>query len=405
MIKFVGERDMFNQHKYRFIMAILVLVLAALACNMPRRDTTPSPSGADAIYTAAAETVEAQLTSVSQPPVTPPGTTAMAPTATSIAQFTPSATSQVPTSAPPATAGPTATPVPCNLVKFVQDVTYPDDTEVDPGEVFVKTWRLQNAGSCAWSTAYDLAFVGGDAMGAPASVPLGGSVAPGETIDLSLTLTAPDTGGTYRGDYKLRDASNVLFGLGDGTKPFWVQVKVPFETGIVYDFISKAENADWTTGVGNDPGDPIEFDGDDNDANGVAKVKDQIELETGSTSGKVLLSVPKHESNGFVQGVFPEYKVQSGDRFKGTLGFMIPEGTDSCGSGKVKFQLAYLDDDDLKLVAEWTKECNGLSISVSRALEARRSNLCSWSGRVVFSPTNGRFGTLFALSIKLYTDI
>jgi hypothetical protein len=38
---------------------------------------------------------------------------------------------------------------------------------------------------------------------------------------------------------------------------------------------------------------------------------------------------------------------------------MIPEGTDSCGSGKVKFQLAYLDDDDLKLVAEWTKECNG----------------------------------------------
>jgi hypothetical protein len=98
-------------------------------------------------------------------------------------------------------------------------------------------------------------------------VPLGGSVAPGETIDLSLTLTAPDTGGTYRGDYKLRDASNVLFGLGDGTKPFWVQVKVPFETGIVYDFISKAENADWTTGVGNDPGDPIEFDGDDNDAN------------------------------------------------------------------------------------------------------------------------------------------
>jgi hypothetical protein len=207
-------------------------------------------------------------------------------------------------------------------------------------------------------------------MGAPASVPLGGNVAPGETIDVSVTLTAPDTGGTYRGDYKLSDASNALFGLGDGTKPFWVQVKVPFETGIVYDFISKAKDAEWKSGVGNDPGDTITFDGDDNDPNGVAKVKDQVKLETGRTSGKILLTVPKHESNGYIQGLFPAYTVQQGDRFKGTLGFMIPEGFNTCGSGKVTFQLAYWDGDALKLVEEWQKGCNGSLLPVDISLSS-----------------------------------
>lgn len=359
---------MLKTDKYRFLLAPLLLVLAALACNMPRADSTPTPSGAGAIYTAAAQTVEAQLTSVSQPPATSQGPTAMTPSATSVVQVTPSPTSPAATSAPPATAAPTATTPPCNLVKFVKDVTYPDNTTVDPGEVFVKTWRLQNAGSCAWSTAYSLAFVSGDAMGAPASVPLGGNVAPGETIDVSVTLTAPNTGGTYRGDYKLRDASNALFGLGDGTKPFWVQIKVPFETGIVFDFISKAKDAEWVTGVGNESGASIDFNGADDDANGVAKIKDKVKLEDGRTSGKILLTVPKNESNGYINGTFPAYSVQQGDRFKGTLGFMIPEGSDACGNGKVKFQLAYLDDDDLKLVKEWEKACNGSLLPVEVSL-------------------------------------
>jgi hypothetical protein len=207
-------------------------------------------------------------------------------------------------------------------------------------------------------------------MGAPASVPLGSSVAPGSTIDVSVTLTAPDTGGTYRGDYKLRDAANVLFGLGDGTKPFWAQVKVPFQAGIVLDFISTAKDAEWRTGVGDDPGDEIDFGGDDNDPNGVAKIKDQVELENGRTSGKILLTVPKHESNGYVQGLFPAYTVQQGDRFKGTLGFMIPEGSDSCGSGKVKFQLTYWDGDALKLIEEWEKSCNGSLLPVDVSLSS-----------------------------------
>ena len=205
-------------------------------------------------------------------------------------------------------------------------------------------------------------------MGAPASTPLSGNVAPGETIDVSVTLTASNTGGTYRGDYKLRDASDVLFGLGDGTKPFWVQVKVPFETGIVYDFITRAKDAEWVTGVGSDPGASIEFGGDDNDPNGVAKIKDQVKLETGRTSGKILLTVPKHESNGYIQGAFPAYTVQQGDRFKGTLGFMIPEGTDACGSGKVNFQLAYLDDGALKLIETWEKACDGSLLPVDISL-------------------------------------
>lgn len=348
------------------LLIFITLILVVLsACNMPRR-STPTQSGSGLIYTAAAETVNAQLTLANQPPgtqfvaatFTPPGTFPSA---------TPPPTQPLQTTASPV---PTTTSVPCDRAKFIDDVNFPDDTKINAGESFVKTWRLGNDGSCTWSTAYAVVFSGGDQMGAPVAVPLTGNVSPGGTIDISVTLKAPDDGGTFRGEFKLRNASNVIFGLGTQNKPFWVQIRVPVATGLLFDFLTQADAAAWTSGLGNDAGSALTFMGASDDANGAAKIVDQVKLETGATSGKILLMFPKHGDNGYVTGLFPVYKVQSGDHLKARLGFMIPSG-DSCGSGKVKFQIYSKEGDgELKLLKEWSKSCNNSLLPIDLDLSA-----------------------------------
>ncbi len=64
-------------------------------------------------------------------------------------------------------------------------------------------------------------------MNAPASVPIPGVVAPGQTVDISVDLIALLQAGTYQGNWKLRNASQVWFGIGPvGSDAFWVRIKV-----------------------------------------------------------------------------------------------------------------------------------------------------------------------------------
>ncbi len=352
-----------NSSHNRSIVLLLLLMLLISACNMPARGT-PTASGAGLVYTAAAQTVQAQLTQISQPA----GTAVGFPTSPPVSPPPPMLT---PTLIPPSpTSLPTATPLPCDQAAYVKDVTYPDNSEVAAGETFVKTWRLQNAGTCTWTTAYAVVFAGGDRMGAPAAQPLPGSVAPGETVDISLSLTAPEDGGTYRGEFKLRNASNVIFGVGPQNGSFWVQIKVPVATGLLYDFLIRADEATWSSGVGSDFNTSLTFNGADDDANGVAKIKDQVKLENKAISGKVLLMFPKHENNGSILGLFPAYKVQKGDHVKARLGFMLASG-DTCGAGKVRFQVVYKEgSSNLKLLGEWIKPCNGSLLPVDLDLSA-----------------------------------
>ena len=364
------------QRSHRKSILLLGLALLVLmACNLPGI-ATPTEEGASAIYTAAAQTVIAQVTQVNQPPATPstlvptfaPPTFAP-PTSVQPTLAPPTNTAPPPTAVPTNTPAPTSAPAACDAVKFVKDVTVPDNTEFAPGAKFTKTWRLRNTGTCTWTTNYALVFVGGDAMGAPAAVPLPNNVTPGNTADLSVNLIAPDKAGTYRGDWKLRNANGLVFGLGDnGAKPFWVQIKVVVQSGITYDFLVKARDAEWISSVGSSAGTPLKFGGPVDDPNGVATIVDSVVLETGATSGKVLLTYPRREDNGAISGLFPAYAVQSGDFLRGKLGFMIPSG--SCGSGKVKFQIVYKEGGAPKLLQEWIKSCTGNFIDVNIDLKS-----------------------------------
>lgn len=107
------------------------------------------------------------------------------------------------------------------------DVTIPDDTRMEPGKTFTKTWRLVNTGTCSWSTDYTISVFSGEPMGAPPGVSLPNNVAPGQSVDVSVDLVAPQAAATYQGNWKLRNANGEWFGIGpNGNSPFWVKIIV-----------------------------------------------------------------------------------------------------------------------------------------------------------------------------------
>ena len=114
-----------------------------------------------------------------------------------------------------------------NSFEFVQDLTVPDDTVFPPSADFEAAWRLRNNGTCPWTEDYAVAFVGGDVMGITSTVKLENSVAPGQTEDVSITLTAPETPGIYRSNWQLSDANGTVFGINGAIEDaFWVQIVV-----------------------------------------------------------------------------------------------------------------------------------------------------------------------------------
>jgi hypothetical protein len=194
--------------------ALVFLAMIGLsACNFPGAEATP-----DLTATSAAQTLSAQMTSIAQPEATTPAP--------------PTPVVETPTTAPTSTTAPsptvTATTAPCDRAEFVTDVNYPDGSDLGPGATFIKTWRLRNAGTCTWTSSYSVVFDHGDSMGAAASTQLTtGTVAPGQTVDVSISLTAPSTAGTYRGYFRLRNSSGVIFGIGPQAQTaFWVEIEV-----------------------------------------------------------------------------------------------------------------------------------------------------------------------------------
>jgi hypothetical protein len=95
--------------------------------------------------------------------------------------------------------------------QFVRDVTIPDDTRMSAGTSFTKTWRIRNNGNATWQASYRLVHVGGMAMTHTTSHPVP-AVQPGQEANISVTLTAPATPGTYISDWRFQDESGKFFG-------------------------------------------------------------------------------------------------------------------------------------------------------------------------------------------------
>jgi hypothetical protein len=298
----------------KLILPGLLLPLAMLACNISAAETPNAAATLEAVYTAQAATLQVLRTQVAATP-----TPSLLPTL-AFPTLPPLNTPTVETpGAPRPTLAASFTPVPvnyCDWAAFVKDVTVPDGATFSPGSTFTKTWRLENIGTCTWSKSYALVFSSGDAMKGAAAVNLPSNVDPGERVDISVNLTAPSSEGKYRGNWMLRNAAGVLFGL-DGTSkgPFFVEIKVTGSMTAMYDFAANYCDADWRSGAG-DLGCP----GNINGKKGYAIDVDNPVLEDGSTfHGLGLLTVPQRVTDGYLQGYYPPFAVKDGDRFRSII--------------------------------------------------------------------------------------
>ena len=208
-----------SQKTFRLTTAVVILALFLAACG--GKGSPTSTTDPNLIYTAAAQTADARLTELVAltPSVTPqPATNTPDPAQTSAAQTViamltqTAAATLTPRLTPSATQPVVSTGA--DVAAYVADITIPDNTDVAPGSTFVKTWRIQNAGTSTWTTDYDLVFVSGEPMGTTTEVPVPTSVAPGQQVDISVTLTAPTTLGTYSGYWKMRNAAGTIFDYG-----------------------------------------------------------------------------------------------------------------------------------------------------------------------------------------------
>ncbi len=212
------------------VMAVFLLLILG-ACNLPSI-AQPPPDDVDHVGTQAALTVAAELTLRAGGATSAPGD----PTSTDAPTTAPDEPTYTYTQPPPTstfTLTPTLIPsvtntsIPCDQAAFIGE-TIDDNTEFDPSESFLKTWQLKNTGSCTWTSSYHLVFFSGDSMSGASAVQLtSGTVAPGQTVNAAINLTAPASAGTYKGSYKLRNSGGVVFGItnsNDGT--FWVQIVV-----------------------------------------------------------------------------------------------------------------------------------------------------------------------------------
>jgi hypothetical protein len=285
---------------------------------------------------------------------TPPTTdtpTPVPPTNTPLPTATPLPTS-TPTSTPTPVFTPTPTPLPCNAAAFITDVTIPDGSLFAPNADFVKTWRLQNVGTCTWTTGYDLVYVDGYRMDGPVSVALPENVSPGENIDLSVRLSAPQSAGDYQGFWMLRDANSVLFGIGDNAdSSFWVNITVIETSGnYEYDFSIQHCAATWWSETAR-----LRCDDTANPEDGFVRLVTEPELENRNENEPALWVHPNETRYGWVEGTYPAYTVRYGDVFKAWVGCMA--GYDRCN---VTFYLSYeADDGRIYTLEEWIETYDG----------------------------------------------
>jgi hypothetical protein len=186
-------------------------------------------------------------------------------------------------------------------------------------------------------------------MGAPASLAFAEDVPVGRTAKFSVEMTAPSAAGPYRGNWMFKNASGQLFGIGaQANKPWWVDIKVsggptvtpggPTVTpspNTAYDFATNACAATWYTGAGQIPA--AQCPGTDGDAKGFVLKVSSPRLESGATDARPgIITFPQNVQNGYIQGFYPTFKVQNGDRFRSVIN--CEYGATSC---YVAFRLDY----------------------------------------------------------------
>jgi hypothetical protein len=188
--------------KPHLLLSMIFLGLMLASCNLG----SPAPQAPADVATSAALTVEAVL---SRPAASP----------TAAAQVTPTA-SPIPGAA---IDGTTAESPSCEeraeIASWTRDGKTYDKAELDkpipPGKGFVMTWIMKNTGDCVWDDRYKMIFDSGERLTSAdtfAVMPFGYTVQPGESLTITIQMSAPSAPGSYESTFKFVNAEgdNVL---------------------------------------------------------------------------------------------------------------------------------------------------------------------------------------------------
>ena len=118
--------------------------------------------------------------------------------------------------------------------KFLADVSVPDNSLIAPNAPFIKIWRLQNIGTCTWDNSYLVHYVSGATMTQSPGyyiVESGQTVAPGQTVDISVGMTSPVESGSYQSYWGLKNKNGQLIPIQGGANGNLFYVKIRVNTG------------------------------------------------------------------------------------------------------------------------------------------------------------------------------
>lgn len=153
----------------------------------------------------------AACSSASNPtPFRPP--TAQAPLIESTFIINPTQPIVIVESSPLPTIIPTIRPDECSSnLRFVSDLTIPDNTSIAYGSTIDKQWVVENSGTCHWNSDYRLKHIGGAALGAQEEIALYPARA-GTQATIQILFTAPFTDGDYESAWQAVDPRGIAFG-------------------------------------------------------------------------------------------------------------------------------------------------------------------------------------------------
>ena len=116
---------------------------------------------------------------------------------------------------------PTLSPADCiNNLKFITDVTVPDNSTYIFGEIIDKQWLVENSGTCNWDSTYRLRHTNGAALGAPEEIALYPARA-GTQATLQIIFTAPFTADFFVSEWQAFDGNGVAFG-----DPIYIKINI-----------------------------------------------------------------------------------------------------------------------------------------------------------------------------------
>ena len=198
--------------KIFIVAALTALVLSGCGGQAPAQ--APTSTATESPASAATEVVATEIP-IDVPATNPP-----------VDQTVATATLQPTETTPPTQAieRPANAPDCTNSASFVADVTIPDNSDVGAGSKFTKTWRVSNTGTCIWGPDYTVTPYSEEQMGASAAVPLAITY-PGQTLDVSVDLTAPNSLGKHRGNFVIKNPAGLIMKINDDSR-LWIIINV-----------------------------------------------------------------------------------------------------------------------------------------------------------------------------------